>query len=159
MNTDSKIEPEELLILLNADPAFVDANTLNTGKAQFDLDDAAMFLWQSEVMENSHLIPARDPHGLLVLALTVLIPHPREEQPWIGALFVHPELGFNEVAAPALRSLEERLSLEGWQAIYVSPMRSETKRIADWQANGYSFIEARLDNNEREVLVHRKPLG
>lgn len=55
MNIDSKIEPEELAVLLNADPVFIEASTLNTGKTQFDLDDAAMFIWQSEVMENSRL--------------------------------------------------------------------------------------------------------
>jgi len=159
MNIDSKIEPEELVILLNADPVFVEASTLNTGKTQFDLDDAAMFIWQSEVMENSRLFSVRDPDGLLVAALTVLIPHPEEQQPWIGALFVHPDVDFDEVAAPALRALEERLSSEGWQAMYVSPMRSDMERIENWQVNGYSFIEPRLDNNEREVLVHRKPLG
>lgn len=142
-------DPQEFLTVLNSDPSFVEASTLNTGKTQFDLDDAAMFLWQSEVMEHSHLFAVREPNNRLVAVLTVLVPHPNEQQPWVGALCVHNDLGFGEVAVPVLDALETRLAVQGWQAIYVSPMASQRDLIEQWRAYGYVFVEARLDNNER----------
>lgn len=151
-------DPEEFLTVLNSDPAFVEASSLNTGKTQFDLDDASMFLWQSEVAENSHLFAVREPSGRLVAALTVLVPHPIVQQPWIGALIVHHDLGFGEVAVPVLDALEERLAADGWQVVYVSPMASQLDLIELWNSYGYTFVEARQDNNQRDVLVLRKPL-
>ncbi len=154
----SNAEPEEFLEVLNSDPAFVEASFLNTGKTQFDLDDASMFLWQSEVMENSHLFAVRELNGRLVAVLTLLIPHPKVQQPWIGVLMIHRDLGFNDVAVPLLAALERSLTIGGWDAVYVSPMESQRETIQHWLSYNYKFIEARTDNNEREVHVLRKSL-
>ena len=154
----SNAEPEEFLEVLNSDPAFVKASFLNTGKTQFDLNDAAMFLWQSEAMEDSHLVAIRDLDSRLAAVLTMLIPHPKEQQPWIGALIVRRNLSFDGVAIPLLAALERKLATDRWNAIYVSPMESQREAIQHWQSYGYMFVEARLDNNERNVHVHRKLL-
>lgn len=154
----SDAEPEEFLEVLNSDPAFVEASFLNTGKTQFDLDDAAMFLWQSDVMENSHLFAVREMDGRLAAVLTLLIPHPSVEQPWIGALIVHRELSFDDVATPLLDGLERKLATDGWDALYVSPMKSQHMAIQHWLSHGYTFVEARSDNNMRDVHVLRKSL-
>lgn len=151
-------DPEEFLTVLNSNPTFVDASTLNTGKTRFDLDDAAMFLWQSYVMDNSHLFAVREPSNRLVAALTLLVPHPMAQQPWIGALTVHHDVAFGEVALPVLNALESRLAADGWQAVYVSPMASQRDLIELWNSYGYIFVEARRDNNERDVHVLSKPL-
>ncbi|GEM_PF-7005442 len=151
-------DPEEFLSVLNSDPTFVEASTLNTGKTQFDLDDASMFLWQSDVMENSHLFAVHELSDRLVAALTLLVPHPKAQQPWIGALIVHHDVAFGEVALPVLNALESRLAADGWQAVYVSPMASQRDLIELWNSYGYTFVEVRLDNNERNVHVLSKPL-
>lgn len=154
----SDAEPEEFLEVLNSDPAFVEASFLNTGKTQFDLDDASMFLWQSGAMENSHLFAVRELNGRLAAVLTLLIPHPRVEQPWIGALIMRRELAFDDVAAPLLDGLERKLATDGWNALYVSPMESQRETIQRWLSYGYTFVEARSDNNMRDVQVLCKSL-
>lgn len=158
LECDSNAEPEEFLEILNGDPDFVEASLLNTGKRQFDLDDAAMFLWQSEMMENSHLFAIRELEGRLVGLLTLLIPHSAVRQPWIGALFVHRDVNFEVVAVPLLDAVEWRLTTDGWDSIYVSPMTSRQDAINHWRSLGYVFLETRLDNNQREVNVLRKSL-
>lgn len=155
---DSSAEPEEFLEVLNSDPAFVEASFLNIGKTQFDLDDASMFLWQSDVMENSHLFAVREFDGRLIAVLTLLIPHLDVQQPWIGALIIHRDLGFDAVAVPLIAALERRLATDGWDAVYVSPMESQREAIKHWQSYGYTFIETRSDNNMRDVHVLRKLL-
>lgn len=154
----SGAEPEEFLGVLNSDPTFVKASFLNTGKIQFDLDDVSMFLWQSEAMENSHLFAVRELDGRLVAVLTLLIPHPEVEQPWIGALMVHRDLSFDGVAVPLLDGLERKLATDRWDALYVSPMESQREAIQRWLSYGYMFIEARSDNNMRDVQVLCKSL-
>lgn len=154
----SGVNAEEFLEILNSDPAFVGASLLSTGNTQFDLDDASMFLWQSEVMENSHLFAIREQDGTLAAVLTLLIPHPKERQPWIGALIVHRALGFNDVAIPLLDALERKLATDKWDAVYVSPMKSRRDVIEHWKSFGYIFVEARLDNDRRDVHVLRKSL-
>jgi len=155
---DSDAEPDEFHEVLNGDPTFVEASFLNTGKIQFDLDDVAMFLWQSQVMENSHLFAIRHQDGSLAAVLTLLIPHPRRKQPWIGALIVHPELSFDVVSIPLLEGLEHRLSEDGWDSIYVNPMQSQNEVIRHWLSCGFEFVETRSDNNMRDVQVLRKSL-
>ena len=154
----SNAEPEEFLEVLNSDPDFIEASFLNTGKTQFDLDDTSMFLWQSDVMENSHIFAVRELNGRLIAVLTLLIPHPNVQQPWIGALIVHHDLGFDDVAVPLLDALERKLATDGWDVIYVSPMKSRRDAIEHWQSFGYVFVEARSDNDKREVHVLRKSL-
>lgn len=151
-------DPEEFLEILNGNPTFVEASFLHTGKNQFDLDDVAMFLWQSQVMENSHIFAIRDKNGIPAALLTLLIPHPKERQPWIGALIVHSELGFDVVTGPLLEGLEHRLSKDGWDSIYVSPMQSQHEVIRHWLSYGFGFVETRSDNNMRDVQVLRKSL-
>ena len=151
-------EPSEFLPLLNADSDFVDASTLRTGKQAFDDDDAAMFLWQSEMMENSHLLAVRNAQGRLVAAITLLLPHPVEQQPWLGALLLGADTDLDTTASPVIGALEAELTDAQWGALFVSPMTSEQERISWWCSAGYDPVGVRTDNDKREVLVLRKDL-
>lgn len=71
---------------------------------------------------------------------------------------VHRDLGFDDVAVPLLAALERKLAADEWDAVYVSPMESSNEAIEHWQSYGYVFVEARSDNNMRDVRVLRKSL-
>lgn len=151
-------EPREFLPLFNADSDFVDASTLRTGKRAFDEDAAAMFLWQSELMENSHRLSVRDAEGRLVAAITVLLPHPTEQQPWLGALLVRADTNLDTTASPVIAALETALAKARWSALFISPMTSQHGRISWWRSMGYDPVGVRVDNDKREALVLRKEL-
>lgn len=152
------LEPEEVLPLLDADPDFVDSSTLHVGKRGFEVDDAAMFLWQSELMQDSWLLAVRDPEHTLVSVITLLMPHPDDGQPWIGALLLRTEGDLDAVGAPVLATLETKLAGRGWRTLSVSPMIDQERRISWWKSAGYRPLDVRPDNNRREVLRLRKSL-
>lgn len=151
-------EPAEFLPVFNSNPDFLDASTLHTGVRAFTEEDAAQFLWQNEVMENSHCLAIRA-NDRLVGTATVLVPHPSEQQPWIGLLLIDLDAGFDVVAAPVLGGLERTLAAAGWSALYVAPMTSQQDTISWWRSQGYLPVGVRSDNDKREVEVHRKALA
>ena len=155
---DRSDDPAAFLTVFNSNPEFLDASTLHTGVVEFSEDDVREFLWQNAVMEDSHCLVVRS-GGKVVGTITVLTPHPRERQPWIGAVIIDTEVGFERVATPVVSGLERLLTGRGWSSVSVAPMVSQRKTVAWWREQGYEPVERRLDNDKREVEVHRKALG
>ncbi|OZE22509.1 hypothetical protein CH262_17555 [Rhodococcus sp. 05-2255-1e] len=155
---DGRDSPEDFLAVFNSNPQFLDASTLHTGVTAFTVEDVEKFLWHNTVMENSHcvVIGAAD---RIVGVMTLLAPHPREGQPWVGSLIVDGELEHDRVANPVLAELERILETQGWTHVFVGPMVSMVESIGWWRSRGYAPIERRLDNDKREVEVHRKVLA
>ncbi|MCZ4519393.1 hypothetical protein O4220_12790 [Rhodococcus ruber] len=149
--------PAQFLHVFNSNPDFLDASTLHTGVEAFTEEDVEMFLWHNTVMENSHCLVIRASERV-VGALTLLVPHPREEQPWVGSFVVDADEGLDRVGEPVLGALERTLAGSGWTSVFVGPMVSQQESIAWWRKQGYRPIELRLDNDKREVEVHRKEL-
>lgn len=150
-------EPEQFLTVFNSNPEFLDASTLHTGVEVFTAHDVEKFLWHNTVMENSHCLVIRSA-GRVVGALTLLVPHPREGQPWVGSLIVDADEGHDHVADSVLAELERVLSALEWTELFVGPMVSQTETIGWWRSHGYRPVERCLDNDKREVEVHRKVL-
>lgn len=151
-------EPAEFLPVFNDHPDFLDASTLHNGVRAFTEDDMAQFLWQNEVMEDSHCLAVRSADAV-VGTVTLLVPHPREKQPWIGLFLVGAGVSSEAVAGPLLTGLEQVLAADGWDAVFVAPMTSQREALAWWQDQGYAPVDVRLDNDKREVQVLRKDLA
>ncbi|OZC69240.1 hypothetical protein CH306_09105 [Rhodococcus sp. 15-725-2-2b] len=149
--------PEDLLAVFNSNPEFLDASTLHTGVTAFTTEDVEKFLWHNTVMENSQCLVIRVAERI-VGVVTLLVPHPREGQPWVGSLIVDADEGHDRVANPVLAELERRLAAQGWTHVFVGPMVSMVESIGWWRSHGYLPVERRLDNDKREVEVHRKVL-
>jgi hypothetical protein len=154
---DGTDSPQHLLAVFNSNPEFVDASTLHTGITAFAVDDVEKFLWHNTVMENSHCLVIRAAERI-VGVMTLLVPHPREGQPWVGSLIVDADEGHDRVANPVLAELERMLAAQGWTHVFVGPMVSMVESIGWWRSRGYVPVERRLDNDKREVEVHRKTL-
>ncbi|OZC88669.1 hypothetical protein CH254_12375 [Rhodococcus sp. 06-412-2C] len=148
---------ERFLAVFNSNPEFLDASTLHTGVTVFTEVDVEKFLWHNTVMENSHCLVIRAAERI-VGVMTLLVPHPREGQPWVGSLIVDGELEHERVANPVLVELERILSAQGWTHVFVGPMVSMVESIGWWRSLGYLPVERRLDNDKREVEIHRKAL-
>ena len=155
---DGSDSPEDFLAVFNSNPEFLDASTLRTGVTAFTCEDVEKFLWHNTVMENSHCLVIRAAERI-VGAMTLLVPHPREGQPWVGSLIVDGELEHDRVANPVLAELERILEAQGWTHVFVGPMVSMVESIGWWRSRGYEPIDRRLDNDKREVEVHRKGLA
>ncbi|MBY4277366.1 GNAT family N-acetyltransferase [Rhodococcus fascians] len=149
--------PEDFMAVFNSNPKFLDASTLRTGVTAFTAEDVEKFLWHNTVMENSHCLVIRTAEQI-VGVVTLLVPHPREGQPWVGSLIVDGELEHERVANQVLAELERILEAQGWTHVFVGPMVSMVERIGWWRSFGYLPVERRLDNDKREVEVHRKLL-
>lgn len=149
--------PEDFMAVFNSNPKFLDASTLRTGVTAFTAEDVEKFLWHNTVMENSHCLVIRTAEQI-VGVVTLLVPHPRECQPWVGSLIVDGELEHERVANQVLAELERILAAQGWTHVFVGPMVSMVERIGWWRSFGYLPVERRLDNDKREVEVHRKLL-
>ncbi len=145
------------MAVFNSNPKFLDASTLRTGVTAFTAEDVEKFLWHNTVMENSHCLVIRTAEQI-VGVVTLLVPHPREGQPWVGSLIVDGELEHERVANQVLAELERILAAQGWTHVFVGPMVSMVERIGWWRSFGYLPVERRLDNDKREVEVHRKLL-
>lgn len=149
--------PEDFLAVFNSNPEFLDASTLHTGVTAFTTEDFEKFLWHNTVMENSHCLAIRVAEQI-VGVVTLLVPHPREGQPWVGSLIVDGELEHERVANQVLAELERILAAQGWTHVFVGPMVSMVESIGWWRSFGYLPVERRLDNDKREVEFHRKLL-
>ena len=154
---DGSDRPDDFLAVFNSNPEFVDASTLHTGVTAFTGEDVEKFLWHNTVMENSHCLVIRLADRI-VGVMTLLVPHPREGQPWVGSLIVDGKLEHERVANPVLGEIERILATHGWTHVFVGPMVSMVESIGWWRSRGYLPIERRLDNDKREVEVHRKVL-
>jgi hypothetical protein len=154
---DGTDSPQHFLAMFNSNPEFVDASTLHTGITAFAVDDVEKFLWHNTVMENSHCLVIRAAERI-VGVMTLLVPHPREGQPWVGSLIVDADEGHDRVANAVLAELERMLAAQGWTHVFVGPMVSMVESIGWWRSRGYVPVERRLDNDKREVEVHRKAL-
>lgn len=154
---DGGDSPEDFLPVFNSNPGFLDASTLHTGVTAFTEEEVEKFLWHNTAMENSHCLVIRSAERV-VGVMALLVPHPREGQPWVGSLIVDAEEGHERVANPVLAELERSLAAQGWTDVFVGPMVSMVESIGWWRSRGYESIERRLDNDKREVDVHRKRL-
>ncbi|WP_206492792.1 hypothetical protein [Rhodococcus sp. KRD162] len=154
---DGGDSPEDFLPVFNSNPGFLDASTLHTGVTAFTEEEVEKFLWHNTAMENSHCLVIRSAERV-VGVMALLVPHPREGQPWVGSLIVDAEEGHERVANPVLAELERSLAAQGWTDVFVGPMVSMVESIGWWRSRGYESIERRLDNDKREVDVHRKML-
>ena len=76
----------------------------------------------------------------------------------MGSLIVDGELEHERVANPVLAQVERIFGAQGWTYVLVGPMVSMVENIGWWRSHGYLPVERRLDNDKREVEVHRKAL-
>lgn len=148
----------DFLHLLNARPGYANLSTLGQ-KQNFDIADAEMFLWRSQMEDSSTLLTLRSPSSHhLMGAISILVPHPKENEPWIG-VFLRSGPDTETAYKAAIDAVSGYLRQHGWTHLFVSPLAaSPLDELSWWQQHGFAPVRSASDNNEREVIVMSRKL-
>jgi len=147
-------EPEDFLPLFNTNPGWIEASELHAGKRQYDISDAAMYLWQNTAMEHSRcLVVHHHPSGTLIGTAALIAPHPSEPRPWIGLLLIHSGWQRQGLGTQTLESIQSLLADEGWDEVRVSVLKATPGARRFFEHNGYTLVDERDDQNKRPCWI------
>src|SRR5688572_1970927 len=79
-----------LLAIFNSNPQWIAATNDCAGQTRYDCSDVEMFLWQATMRDDGACLEVRvagreEPVGVVAW----LVPHRREQCPWIGCIVLH----------------------------------------------------------------------
>lgn len=101
---------------------------------------------------------ADDDPGEVVGTATMLVPHLREQHPWIGLLLIDGARQGGGLGAAAADLLEQQLVEEGWTDVRISVLGANPRALAFWQRRGYTAYDHRRDTEGRLGTLLAKAL-
>jgi hypothetical protein len=100
----------------------------------------------------------RDPEGVVIGTVSLLVPHPREPYPWIGLLLIDGTRHGEGLGTATADIVERQLSVEGWPEVRIGVLESNPSSPTFWTSRGYAAYDQRLDGEGRPCTLLRKRL-
>jgi hypothetical protein len=100
----------------------------------------------------------RDPQGVVVGTVSLLVPHPREPYPWIGLLLIDGARHGEGLGTATADIVEGQLSVEGWPEVRIGVLEINPSALTFWTRRGYGAYDQRLDGDGRPCTLLSKRL-
>lgn len=100
----------------------------------------------------------RDPAGVTVGTVSMLVPHPREPCPWIGLLLIDGSRHGEGLGTAAADAVELLLAGEGWAQVRIGVLDTNPSALAFWTRRGYVKYDHRTDTDGRPCTLLGKRL-
>lgn len=106
----------------------------------------------------SRCLVVRDPAGVAVGTVSMVVPHPREPYPWIGLLLIDGSRHGEGLGTAAADAVERLLSGEGWAEVRIGVLDTNPSALAFWTRRGYVAYDHRTDTEGRPCTLLGKRL-